>query len=177
MKKIWFLAIATAMLGMTFTSCDKENEDENNSNVKMSLEGRWDGAPAGFPYEHQNMTLIFKGNDVDVYIIPWGDLLKGTYKYENDSLYFSFDMKNAFDARMYTGEDAWSWNFGDGALNSETLELSYTEAMPYQWYPMDESDFEMDIEFLRSFSFKLTDEKTAIGGAAGSHMELEFHKK
>jgi hypothetical protein len=177
MKRFLFFAIATAMLGMTFTSCDKENEDENDSTVKASLEGRWDGAPAGFPYEHQNMTLIFKGNDVDVYIIPWGDHLKGTYKYENDSLYFSFDMKNAFDARMYTGEDAWSWNFGDGALNSETLELSYTEAMPYQWYPMDESDFEMDIEFLRSFSFKLTDEKTAIGGAAGSHMELEFHKK
>ncbi len=175
MKKFWFLAIATVMLGMTFTSCDKEKEDD--SNVKASLEGRWDGAPAGFPYEHQNMTLIFKGNDVDVYIIAWGDHLKGTYKYENDSLYFSFDKKNAFDARMYTGEDAWSWDISDGAFNAETLELSYTEAMPYQWYPMDESDFEMDIEFLRSFSFKLTDEKTAIGGAANSHMELEFHKK
>ena len=36
MKKIWFLAIATAMLGMTFTSCDKENEEENDANVKVS---------------------------------------------------------------------------------------------------------------------------------------------
>lgn len=32
MRKLLFLAIATAMLGMTFTSCDKEKEEDESSN-------------------------------------------------------------------------------------------------------------------------------------------------
>ena len=171
MKKFLFFAIATAMLGMTFTSCDKEKEDD--SNVKVSLDGRWDGAPKGFPYAQQNMTLIFKGNQVDVYILAWGDHLKGTYKYENDSLSFSFKLEDAFDARHYTDEESWSWNMADGALNPETLELSE----PYDWYPMSESDFEGDKAYLSGFSFRLIDEKTAESGAPGSQMVLEFKKK
>ena len=171
MKKFLFFAIATAMLGMTFTSCDKEKEDD--SNVKVSLDGRWDGAPKGFPYAQQNMTLIFKGNQVDVYILAWGDHLKGTYKYENDSLSFSFKLEDALDARHYTDEESWSWNMADGALNAETLELSE----PYDWYPMSESDFEGDKAYLSGFSFRLIDEKTAESGAPGSQMVLEFKKK
>ena len=173
MKKFLFFAIATAMLGLTFTSCDKDNEEENNSNVKVSLDGRWDGAPKGFPYAQQNMTLIFKGNQVDVYILAWGDHLKGTYKYENDSLSFSFKLEDALDARKYTDEQSWGWNFGDGALNPETLELSE----PYDWYPMSESDFEGDKAYLSEFSFKLIDEKTAESGGSNPQMVLEFKKK
>lgn len=45
MKKILFYAIATAMLGLSFSSCDKENEDD--SNVTVSLDGRWDGTRKG----------------------------------------------------------------------------------------------------------------------------------
>ena len=30
MRKILFFAIATAMLGMTFTSCDKDDKDESS---------------------------------------------------------------------------------------------------------------------------------------------------
>ena len=171
MKKFLFFAIATAMLGMTFTSCDKEKEDD--SNVKVSLDGRWDGAPKGFPYAQQNMTLIFKVNQVDVYILAWGDHLKGTYKYENDSLSFSFKLEDALDARHYTDEESWGWNFGDGALNPETLELSE----PYDWYPMSESDFEGDKAYLSEFSFKLIDEKTAESGGSNPQMVLEFKKK
>ena len=71
MKKFPFLIVAAAMLGMSFSSCDKENEDD--SNVNASIEGRWDGYRQGdeIGQEMQSMTLIIKGNEVDVYIIPW----------------------------------------------------------------------------------------------------------
>lgn len=170
MKKILFYAIATAMLGLSFSSCDKENEDD--SNVTVSLDGRWDGTRKGGGHGFQDMTLIFKGNQVDVYIIAWGDHLKGTYTHENDSLYFSFENENAFDALIV--EDGYKgWNAGDGAFDPETLELTSTEEYPYQWYVMDEDTFEMDVEFLSSFAFKLVDGKTAVGG----QMELEFKKR
>ena len=127
MKKILFYAIATAMLGMTFTSCDKENEDEN---------------------------------------------LKGTFTYQNDSLSFSFENKNAYDALIIDG-DYKGWFVGDGAFDPETLELTYTEEYPYRWYVMEPEQFELDVDFLSSFEFKLIDGKTARGG----QMDLEFIKR
>ena len=42
MKKILLFVIATAMLGMTFTSCDKDDKDE--SSEKTVLEGKWEHA-------------------------------------------------------------------------------------------------------------------------------------
>ena len=171
MKKILFYAIATAMLGLSFTSCDEE-EIEDNSKTKVSLDGRWDGTRKGGGHEFQDMTLIFNGNEVDVYIIAWGDHLKGTFTYQNDSLSFSFENKNAYDALIIDG-DYKGWFVGDGAFDPETLELTYTEELPYRWYKMDEEQFEMDVDFLSSFEFHLIDGKTAVG----SQMQLEFTKR
>ncbi len=118
------------------------------------------------------MTLIFDGNKVDVYIIAWGDHLQGTYSYQNDTLSFSFNNDNAFDALIV--EDTYKgWNMADGAFNPETLELTYTEEYPYRWYVMEPEQFEMDVDFLSSFEFKLIDGKTARGG----QMDLEFIKR
>ena len=169
MKKFLFYALATAVMGLSFTSCDKEEDD---SNAKVSLDGRWDGTRKGGGHGSQDMTLIFNGNEVDVYIIAWGDHLKGTYTYQNDSLYFSFKNENAYDA-LIVEEGYKGWFMGDGAFDPETLELTYTEEYPYRWYVMDPEDFEMDVEFLSSFESKLIDEKTAVGG----QMELEFTKR
>lgn len=171
MKKFLFYAIATAMLGLSFTSCDEE-EIEDNSKTKVSLDGRWDGTRQGGGHGHQDMTLIFDGNKVDVYIIAWGDHLQGTYSYQNDTLSFSFNNDNAFDALIV--EDTYKgWNMADGAFNPETLELTYTEEYPYRWYVMEPEQFEMDVDFLSSFEFKLIDGKTARGG----QMDLEFIKR
>ena len=169
MKKFLFYALVTAVMGLSFTSCDKEEDD---SNAKVSLDGRWDGTRKGGGHGFQDMTLIFNGNEVDVYIIAWGDHLKGTYTYQNDSLYFSFKNENAYDA-LIVEEGYKGWFMGDGAFDPETLELTYTEEYPYRWYVMDPEDFEMDVDFLSSFEFKLIDEKTAVGG----QMELEFTKR
>lgn len=170
MKKFLFFAIATAVMGLSFTSCDKENDDDSNTTV--SLDGRWDGTRRGGGHGFQDMTLIFNGNEVDVYIIAWGDHLKGTYTYQNDSLTFSFKNENAYDA-LIVEDNYKGWNVSDGAFDPETLELTSTEELPYQWYVMDEEDFEMDVDFLSSFGFKLIDEKTAVGG----QMELTFTKR
>ena len=170
MKKFLFFAIATAVMGLSFTSCDKENDDDSNTTV--SLDGRWDGTRRGGGHGFQDMTLIFNGNEVDVYIIAWGDHLKGTYTYQNDSLTFSFKNENAYDA-LIVEDNYKGWNVSDGAFDPETLELTSTEELPYQWYVMDEEDFEMDVDFLSSFGFKLIDEKTAVGG----QMEMTFTKR
>ena len=171
MKKILFYAIAAAVMGLSFTSCDKE-ENEDDSKAKVSLDGRWDGSRKGGGHGHQDMTLIFKGNKVDVYIIAWGDHLQGTYTYENYLLTFSFNNENAYDALII--EDTYKgWNMSDGAFDPETLELTYTEELPYRWYKMDEEQFEMDVDFLSSFEFHLIDGKTAVG----SQMQLEFTKR
>lgn len=169
MKKFLFYALATAVMGLSFTSCDKEEDD---SNAKVSLDGRWDGYRKGDGHGSQDMTLIFKGNQVDVYIIAWGDHLKGTYTYKDNTLTFSFKNEEAYDALIVDGEYK-GWFAGDGAFDPETLELTSTEEYPYQWYVMDEDTFEMDVEFLSSFEFKLIDGKTARGG----QMDLEFIKR
>ena len=173
MKKFPFLIVAAAMLGMSFSSCDKEKEDD--SNVNASIEGRWDGYRQGdeIGQEMQSMTLITKGNEVDVYIIPWGDHLKGTFTYNGDSLSFSFKNENAYDALIKYSQDSWSWSISDGALDPETLELAYTDELPYRWYVMDANQFNTDVDFLSSFAFKAIDENTAVGGP----MNLQFTKK
>jgi len=172
MKKILFFVIATAMLGLTFTSCDKEKEDD--SKKTYSLDGRWDGVPEGVQVGigEQRITLIFDGNKVEVYIVAWGDHLKGTYTYENDTLNFSFKIEDAKDALIVDG-DSWGWSASDEALDPETFELTYTEELPYRWYQMKPQEFAMDMDLLRDFPFKMVNEKKAIG----SPMNLEFIKR
>ena len=172
MKRFMFFAIAAAMLGMTFTSCDKDKEDDSNKTV--SLNGRWDGVPEGVEVGigKQRITLIFDGNKVDVYIVAWGDHLKGTYTYENDKLNFSFNNNDAFDA-LIINDSYRGWNMSDGALDSETFELTYTDELPYRWYKMDEEQFNMDVDFLKEFTFKIIDERKAVGGP----MNLEFIRR
>jgi len=173
MKKILFFAIATAMLGMTITSCDNEkenlneNEKENakgdDSNKTFSLIGRWDYLPeeAQVGQGEQRLTLIFDSTNVDVYIVAWGDHLKGTYTYENDTLKFSFN--EAWDALIVKGGSR-GWFDSDGALDPETFYLTYTEDYPYRWYEMDSEQFITDVDFLSNLVFKFIDAGKASGG-------------
>jgi hypothetical protein len=175
MKKFLFFAIATAMLGMTFTSCDneKDNAKEDEPKKTYSLDGRWDCAPNGWVgIGEQRITLIFNGSNVDVYIVAWGDHLKGTYTYENNKLNFSFRIEDALDA-LYVHEGSRGWFFGDGALDPETFELTYTDALPYRWYPMNEDVFNTDVDWLKDFEFRIIDEETAEGGP----MHMTFYKR
>ena len=170
MKKFLFFAIATAMLGMTFTSCDEkenlnENEKRDDSNKTFSLIGRWDYLPedAQVGQGEQRLTLIFDSTNVDVYIVAWGDHLRGTYTYENDSLYFSFKNEDAWDALIVEG-GSWGWFHSDGALDPETFYLTYTEDLPYRWYQMKAEEFRSDVNFLSNFEFKVINAEKASGG-------------
>lgn len=170
MKRFLFFAIASAMLGMTFTSCEKEDD----SNKTVSLDGRWDGVlPGGEVGKgEQRITLIFDGNKVEVYIVAWGDHLIGTYTHKDDKLDFSFSNDNAWDA-LIVEESYWGWDMGDGALDPETFELTYTDEKPYRWYKMSADQYEIDLDFLKDFTFKIINDKKAVGGP----MDLEFIKR
>ena len=172
MKRFLFFVIAKAMLGLTFTSCDKEKEDDSKKTV--SLNGRWDGVPEGVEVGkgEQRITLIFDGDKVEVYIVAWGDHLKGTYTYADDKLNFSFKIEDAWDA-LIVEDDYWGWSMSDGALDPETFELTYTEELPYRWYQMKQDQFDQDVDFLKDFTFKIVNEKKAVGGP----MNLEFIKR
>jgi len=68
MKKILFFAIATAMLGMTFTSCD--DDEKNDSSEKTALEGKWSHSQRtdyqGNGYSIQAESFTFKGNTLAI---------------------------------------------------------------------------------------------------------------
>jgi hypothetical protein len=140
-------------------------ENGNDSNKIISLDGRWDGVPEGVQVGigEQRITLIFDGNNVDLYIVAWGDHLRGTYTYENEKLNFSFKIEDSWDA-LIVDEYSSGWFAGDGALDPETFELKYTEELPYRWYQMSAEMFNTDVEFLKDFTFKIIDNNTAVGG-------------
>ena len=171
MKKFLFFAIATAMLGMTFTSCDEkenlnENEKRDDSNKTFSFIGRWDYLPeeAQVGQGEQRLSLIFADStNVDLYIVAWGDHLKGTYTYENDTLYFSFKREDALDA-LIVQKDSWGWSASDEALDPETFYLTYTEALPYRWYQMKPEVFKAAMDLVSKFEFKVINAEKASGG-------------
>ncbi len=171
MKKFLFFAIATAMLGMTFTSCDEkenlnENEKGDDSNKTFSFIGRWDYLPedAQVGQGEQRLTLIFADNtNVDLYIVAWGDHLRGTYTYENDTLYFSFKNEDAWDAQIIN-EYSQGWSASDEALDPETFYLTYTEALPYRWYQMKPEEFKAAMNLVSKFEFKVINAEKASGG-------------
>ena len=171
MRRFLFYAIAAAMLGVTFTSCDnaKENAKEDDSNKTFSLDGRWDYLPeeSKVGEGEQRLTLIFDGSHVDVYIVAWGDHLKGTYTYENNKLNFSFKNEDAWDALIVNGSSR-GWSMSDGALDPETFELTYTDEKPYRWYQMLPEEFSSDMRFLSNFEFRLVDDNKAEGGPMGN---------
>jgi len=179
MKGKLFLAIATAMLGMALTtSCDKDEKEDNGENTATSLDGRWDGVfeESLIGQGEQRFTLIFDGSEVTVYIVAWGHKLHGTYTHENDSLKFSFDNATSYEA-LVIEQNSSGWSMADGALDPETLVLSPVvpegSNASYNWYVMDEETFNMDVEFLSEFPFKIIGE----GKATGSNMELIFIKR
>ena len=172
MKKFMFFAMAAIAACLAFSSCNKDGKD--NSDGTYSFDGRWDGVPEGVQVGigEQRFTLIFSGSNVEVYIVAWGDHLKGTYTYENEKLNFKFNIENAWDA-LIVDENSWGWSASDGALDPETFELKYTEELPYRWYQMREEEFTMDVEFLSDFPWKFVDAGKAVGGP----MDLTFIKR
>ena len=118
MKRILF-AFAAALL--MITACDPE---ENNNN-EVSLEGRWNCAPDESPNDYR-FSFIFKGNNLDVYIIAWGEHFSGTYTYSDNVITYTIkEAKKAWSGVTFDEQGnmtSYSWMAGD--MDQETFALA-----------------------------------------------------
>ena len=174
MKKFIFaLMAATALMAV---SCDKNDEDETtpatNTPTETSLVGRWD-APR-FPDTPEDIAFvaIFGAQDLDLYVIAWGQHMKGTYTWSNNVVKYNItEAYNAYTDVSYD-EDGnmtnWSWNAGN--LDAATLTLS----SGYDWYPMTEDNLTQAKEDFGEFEF-IVNGNTATSSLVGIE-NLTFNK-
>lgn len=162
MKKLLFVLMAVCTL-MT-VSCTNDEES--------LLKGRWE-APR-FPDTPDDIAFvaIFGDQDLDLYIIAWGQHLKGTYTWANDVVKFNIaEAKQAYTDVSYDAEGnmiSWSWEAGN--LDPATLTLT----SGYDWYPMNETELESAKERFSEFDFKVNG-NTATSSMVGIE-NLTFNK-
>ena len=147
----------------TTTLTDIWYKKDGTFNKKPS-NGRWNGY-MGESSAH-GMVYIFGDSLVDIYIIAWGEHLKGTYAHKNGILYFN--LIEGYNARFY-GSDGLSWWWEAGNLDAETLKL--TEGC--NWYQMDEEVFNERKQEISSFTVALGSDTKAYGGLFGRSMIIE----
>ena len=175
MKKFLFaLVAATALLAV---SCDKNNEDEPNSEpntpTETSLTGRWEAPRFSETPEDIAFVAIFGEQDLDLYVIAWGQHMKGTYTWSNNVV--KYNITEAYNAYTNVSYDAdsnmtsWEWNAGN--LDAATLTLSNG----YDWYPMTADDMTRAKEDFGEFGFNVNG-NTASSSLVGIE-NLTFNKK
>ena len=125
----------------------------NGTFDKKVSDGRWNG----YVDEDDSdcgTVFIFNGNEVDIYIIAWGEHIKGSFSHEGGII--SFRLTDGYNARMGDA-DNWSWEAGN--LDPETLKL--TDG--YNWWQMDNDKLSERKEELASFTFALVSDVKAYG--------------
>ena len=143
MKKLFFALVAAATL--MCTSCTKEEE--------TTLKGRWEAPRAADMPDDIAFVALFGDTELDLYIIAWGQHLKGTYTWNNDVV--TYNIASASQAYTNVTYDAagnmatWEWMAGN--LNASTLTL----ASGYEWYPMSDEELTRAKEDFGSFAFKV----------------------
>jgi hypothetical protein len=148
MKNILILAL-TAL--MALASCTKDDK---------TLEGRWNGAPGGSVGDNYAFCAVFKGDNLTLYVVPWGRRLEGTYTYGDNTIHF--DIKKGYQAYTNVTFDehgnmkSYSWSIQDGPdtppnFDSKTLKL----AAGYNWYEVDANTLKADKESFSSFKFEI----------------------
>ena len=146
MKKTLFalMAIATLMA----VSCDKET-----TTPETSIIGRWEAPRFSDRPEDIAFVAVFGEQDLDLYVIPWGQHIKGTYTWSNNVVKYNItEAYNAFTGVTFDDEGnmtSWSWEAGN--LDAATLTLS----AGYDWYPMTEEDLTRTKEDFGEFEFNI----------------------
>ena len=162
MKKLLFALVAVCTL-MT-VSCTKDDE--------TSLKGRWEAPRFSDIPDDIAFVAIFGEKDLDLYVISWGQHLKGTYTWTNNTVKYNIsEAYNAFTGVTYDNAGnmtSWSWEMGN--LDAATLTL--TEG--YSWYPMSEEEMNRAKEDFGEFEFKV-DGNTATSTLVGIE-NLTFNK-
>ena len=133
---------------------------------KQLSDGRWDGYMVG-GFNDKGMVFFFNGNDVEMYIIAWGEQFKGSFSLEGGVI--RFDIREAYKAGIRE-EESWSWMAGN--LNPETLELT----PGYEWEQMDGETLSDRQEELGEFTFALVSDDKAYGSMVGRPIIIEKSK-
>lgn len=145
MKKIFVLAIAALM---AMVSCNK-GADGN-------LDGKWTAPRHEETPDDIALSLIFKGNKLDLYINSYGWHFEGTYTYADDVI--KYNISKGYASLTDVGKDEHGmiveYSGGIESINHQTLEPS----PGYDWYDMliyRPDLYEEYSEWLSSFSFEI----------------------
>lgn len=167
MKKTLFALVAAAAL--MAVSCSK---DEETTTPKASLVGRWEAPRFADEPEDIALVAIFGEQDLDLYVIAWGEHMKGTYTWSDNVVRFNItEGYNAYTDVVYDEDGnivGHSWNAGN--LDATTLTLS----SGYSWYPMTEEDLSRAKENFGEFEMKVNG-NTATSSLVGIE-NLTFNK-
>lgn len=168
MKTLKFI-VALCAIGLFFVSCNKD-EDKGNA----SIDGRWEALRFADNPNDIAFVAIFAGENLDLYVIPWGEHIKGTYTLTDGVINYNItEAYNASSVPVTYDDDGnmtnYSWTIGN--LDASTLELSEG----YNWYTMRGAEFARAKEDFGQFEFKING-NTATSSLVGIP-DLVFHKK
>lgn len=148
MKKILFALMA--VVALVTVSCSKTEEETSET----SLKGRWE-APR-FPDTPEDIAFValFGEANLDLYVVSWGQHLRGTYTWANNVV--KYNITEAYKALTDVEYDeegnmtSWSWNMGN--LDATTLDLT----SGYEWYPMTAEELNRAKEDFGEFEFNVS---------------------
>lgn len=161
MKKLFLALVAVAaLLGV---SCTKD---------ETTLTGRWEAPRMADTPDDIAFVALFGEQNLDLYIIAWGQHLKGTYTWNNDVVtYHITEASQAYTNVAYDEEgNMTNWEWMADNLDAGTLTL----ASGYSWYPMTDAELARAREDFGSFTFKV-DGTTATSTLVGIE-NLTFNK-
>lgn len=162
MKKLLFAIVAACAI--MAVSCSKDDE--------TSLKGRWEAPRYSDNPEDIAFVAIFGEEDLDLYVIPWGQHMKGTYTWTNDVVKYNItSASHAYTGVTYDDSgnmSSWAWEMGN--LDAATLTLT----SGYDWYPMTGEELEQAKADFGEFEFKV-DGNTATSSLVGID-NLTFNK-
>lgn len=148
MKKILFALMA--VVALVTVSCSKTEEETSET----SLKGRWE-APR-FPDTPEDIAFValFGEANLDLYVVSWGQHLRGTYTWTNNVVKYNItEAYKALTDVVYDEEGnmtSWSWNMGN--LDATTLDLT----SGYEWYPMTAEELNRAKEDFGEFEFNVS---------------------
>ncbi len=166
MKKILFALMA--VVALVTVSCSKSEEET----TETSLKGRWE-APR-FPDTPEDIAFValFGEANLDLYVVSWGQHLRGTYTWANNVVKYNItEAYKALTDVVYDEEGnmtSWSWNMGN--LDATTLDLT----SGYEWYPMTAEELNRAKEDFGEFEFNVSG-NTATSSLVGID-NLTFNK-
>ena len=164
MKKFLILALSAVI---ALASCTKE----------ANLDGKWNAPRHEDHPEDIALSLIFKGNNLDLYICSYGWHFEGTYSYADGVI--KYNITKGYAALTDVGRDEHGmiveYSGGIESINHQTLEPNPS----YGWYNMLEYRpdlYEEYTDMLSSFTFEIGKDgkaKSNILGIGGTFTKVK----